>query len=178
MGAPAAVLMLLLMLAGRSSPGAPAVPVSSSTVNVNTADEAQLRTLPGIGRDEARKIIAGRPYMNLAEFFRKADIPPAGREMLAERLRFADAPEAPGHAAPPGAGRPGPAPAPRPKLPLDPNTATIRELSSIHGLAPYASRIVAFRPYRNLGELSKAGVPRPTILECAKSLRVGAAAGK
>lgn len=179
MGAAAAFLVFLFPLAARpaSSQTTSRDPGPAFTVNVNTAGEEQLRTLPGIGREEARRIIAGRPYASLEEFFGKAGIPPHDRAMLTSRIRLADAPQAPRKSGAPGPGRSGPAPAPQPKLPLDVNTSTIAELSSIHGLAPYASRIVVFRPYRNLGELSRAGVPRAIILECSRSLRVGPAAG-
>jgi competence protein ComEA len=41
--------------------------VSSGIVNVNTASESELDTLPGIGPVTAKKIIASRPYSSLEE---------------------------------------------------------------------------------------------------------------
>lgn len=40
-------------------------------VDINTAGESDLMDLPGIGRNEARKIIAGRPYHNRHELVTK-----------------------------------------------------------------------------------------------------------
>lgn len=171
MRAIAAVLILL-------SPRAATPPVSNSTVNVNGAGEQELRTLPGIGREEAKRIIARRPYSTPADFFERAGIAPAERATLADRIRFDDARPPDRAAGRPIALEPGrsvPAQAPPPSRRLDVNRATIRELSAIHGLVPFAPRIVLFRPYKNLGELSKAGVPREVILDCSKYLRVGAA---
>jgi len=39
----------------------------SNLININTAAEAQLDSLPGIGPTTAKKIIAGRPYQNISQ---------------------------------------------------------------------------------------------------------------
>lgn len=43
----------------------------SNLINLNTASEAQLDTLPGIGPVTAKKIIAGRPYQTVSELLAK-----------------------------------------------------------------------------------------------------------
>lgn len=58
----AALLALSLAVHGSARPVDP-----GRQVNVNTAGAAQLRLLPGIGRQLAKAIIAGRPYASPAE---------------------------------------------------------------------------------------------------------------
>lgn len=47
---------------------------SETKLNVNSASKAQLVDLPGIGEVTADKIIAGRPYTSLDDFYTKAAI--------------------------------------------------------------------------------------------------------
>ena len=44
-------------------------------VDINTADEGALRTVPGIGEAYSKKIIAGRPYKSKDELWRKNILP-------------------------------------------------------------------------------------------------------
>lgn len=44
---------------------------SNSIININTASEGDLDTLPGIGPITAKKIIAGRPYRSVDELLQK-----------------------------------------------------------------------------------------------------------
>ncbi len=57
------------------------VPVSLM-VNVNTATQAELEALPGIGPVTAQKIIAGRPYADVDDLERVSGIGPATLEEL------------------------------------------------------------------------------------------------
>ena len=52
---------------------APAAPVA--LVDINSASRAQLKMLPGIGDDEATRIIAGRPYLSKADLATRNVIP-------------------------------------------------------------------------------------------------------
>jgi competence protein ComEA len=51
--------------------GATTVGATNALINVNTASESQLDSLPGIGPVTAQKIISGRPYGSLDELLSK-----------------------------------------------------------------------------------------------------------
>jgi hypothetical protein len=51
-------------------------------VDINTASESELTELPGVGRGEARKIIAGRPYRNRHELVAKGILSEAEYEKI------------------------------------------------------------------------------------------------
>ena len=65
------VCLLALALPAFAGQAAPAKGAQSkapaSAVNLNTASEADLEALPGIGPATAKKIIAGRPYATVAD---------------------------------------------------------------------------------------------------------------
>jgi competence protein ComEA len=50
-----------------AKPTKPEAPAAGGKVDLNTADEAQLETLPGVGPVTAKKIIAGRPYAKVED---------------------------------------------------------------------------------------------------------------
>ena len=85
---------------------APAAPV-----NLNTASQADLETLPGVGPATAKKIIAGRPYATVADLS-KAGVPKSTIDKITSMVTVgapvaANAPKA----APAAAATPAPAPA-------------------------------------------------------------------
>lgn len=53
----------------------PAQTEKIAIVDINRADEAGLRTVPGIGDVYSKKIIAGRPYKSKDELWRKNILP-------------------------------------------------------------------------------------------------------
>ncbi len=54
---------------------APAAAPAAALIDINSATEAELRVLNGIGEARARAIIAGRPYRGKDELVRKNIIP-------------------------------------------------------------------------------------------------------
>ena len=61
------------------------VPVVRAPLNLNTASEADLAALPGIGAATAKKIIAARPYAKVADLS-KAGVPAATIKSLESRV--------------------------------------------------------------------------------------------
>jgi hypothetical protein len=88
-------------------------PVLAQTVNVNTASEAELAGVKGIGKKLAAKIVANRPYASAADLS-KAGVSQKKIDKLGPMLSFEGGGGAPASAA---AAPPAPAPAASPATP-------------------------------------------------------------
>lgn len=58
----------------------------SILVDINSASEAELRAIPGIGDAYAAKIIAGRPYANKAQLKSRKVLPSTLYEQVKEKI--------------------------------------------------------------------------------------------
>lgn len=70
-------------------PGAPAKTTPAAPaegVDINSASVAELKTLPGIGEAEAKKIIAGRPYLTKVDLVTKNVLPEGVYVALRDRI--------------------------------------------------------------------------------------------
>ena len=70
----------------KPAPAAKAEPAKAAEIDLNSATEAELKTLPGIGDAYAKKIIAGRPYANKTQIVSKAGVPQATYDKIAAQI--------------------------------------------------------------------------------------------
>lgn len=148
-------------------------------IDINSATQAELESLPGVGDATARKIIAGRPFSSVQDLSRvgvSADtidklkpLVKAGRKSVAG-AEAAKEPKAAAAGKDETAARAAKESKEEPKAEtrsstrLDLNTASEKELEALPAVgAATAKKIVAGRPYSSVGDLARAGVPPDTI---------------
>ena len=64
------------------------VQYNPSLINVNTSTEAELDTLPGVGKTYAQKIIANRLYADFEELRSKSGVPAATLDKIKDSITF------------------------------------------------------------------------------------------
>jgi DNA uptake protein ComE-like DNA-binding protein len=155
---------------------------SNAKVDVNSASEKDLESLPGVGAATAKKIIAGRPYSSASDLS-KAGVSAATIKKITPLITF-------GNAAPAtteltsskssASGRSTPSKASSAPAgtgaKVDLNSASAAELKELPGVGEAtAKKIIAGRPYSLISDLSKAGVSAATIGKITPLATVGQA---
>jgi competence protein ComEA len=157
----------------------PAKPVKSAEptklIDLNTASQQELESLPGIGKISANKIIAGRPYTSV-DGLAKAGLPPKNIGALKPLVTVSPAKES----APFAAGFPAkPVKSAEPTKLIDLNTASQQELESLPGIGKTsANKIIAARPYTSVDDLAKTGLSDKNIAALKPLVTVSAARSK
>jgi len=156
----------------------------AAKVDINTATQAELEALPGVGAATAKKIIAGRPFKSVADLAH-AGVPAKTIDAITPLVTVGSAapPSAPTSTTASAPTKPAATPSsgtkskPAAGAKVDINSATQAELEALPGVGPAtAKKIVAGRPYAAPSDLAKAGVPAKTIDAITPLVTVGSSA--
>ncbi len=169
----AALVIVAVALALIFSQGASLAAAKKSLVDINTASQAELEAVKGVGPATANKIIANRPYKSLDELT-KAGLSAKKIESFKSALTVGGAPtptppaavkgdkktaketRKKGEAAPTTQAKEQKAAEPGPGAPVDLNTADQKALEDLPGVGPAtAKKIIAARPFKSVDDLSK-----------------------
>jgi DNA uptake protein ComE-like DNA-binding protein len=166
--------LVLVLLAGAPAAAAKAATPPSGPVDLNTATEAQLVALPGVGPATAKKIIAARPYASVADLS-KAGLSAKGIQKLSSMVTVSGASAAPAAMAPAAAPAAKAGKAMAASGPVDLNAGTQKQLEGLPGVGPAtAKKIIAGRPYSTVADLSRAGVSAKVIQQITPMVTVSA----
>ena len=72
--------------AEKKAEAAPAAAAKEELVDINSATEEQLKKIPGIGDEYAKKIVAGRPYAKKDQLKIKKIVPPATYDKIKDKI--------------------------------------------------------------------------------------------
>jgi competence protein ComEA len=187
--------------AGAARASAPAKATSRAAagpVDLNSADEATLETLPGVGPAMAKKIVAGRPYKTVDDLGNVKGIGAAKLAALRDKVTVGGgsttAPSIPPPAAPASAPSvpasssakpPAPAAASHPAVAstasklapgekVNLNSATAEELDALPGIGPVkAQAIIAARPFKTIEDVMKVkGIKQGTFAKIKDHITV------
>lgn len=157
---------------------------TSVRLDLNTASEKDLESLPGVGSATAKKIIAFRPYSSVSELSKAGLSATTIKEispLVAVGGSSTSAPSKTSTATATKSAATARSKAADTNAKVDLNTSSESELESLPSVGPAtAKKIIGGRPYSSVDELSKSGISATTITKIASLVTVsgGAVAAK
>lgn len=154
--------------------------MAAGPVDINSADQKTLETLPGIGAATAKRIIAARPFQNVEDLQKVRGVGKAKYESLKDKVTIGAAGSA-GPATTTTETKPAVASEKAgakttqpsghevkkamPSGPVDINTADLKTLEALPGIGPVkAQAIIDHRPYTKVEDIMKVpGIKRGTF---------------
>jgi competence protein ComEA len=146
-----------------------ATETAGALIDINSADQKALESLPGIGKSTAKAIIAGRPFNSIDDLKRVKGMTDKKIQAIRDKVTVGGAvASAPPAAAPQKASPASPAQKPTSDKPskatsklapgqrININTATQQEIEALPAIGPAkAKAIIAGRPYTKIEDIMK-----------------------
>jgi DNA uptake protein ComE-like DNA-binding protein len=174
------LVLAAILVWGLAISPAPALAAKADKIDINSASQADLESLPGVGAATATKIIAGRPFSSVSDLSRagvSADTIAKIKPLVKAGRGSTPAAETAMTEKPAVKAATGAKMAPASALSgakVDLNTASEKELEALPAVgAATAKKIIAGRPYSSSADLAKAGVSAKTIETISPLVTVG-----
>jgi competence protein ComEA len=150
---------------------------AAAVIDLNSADQKALESLPGIGKSTARAIIEGRPYKNIYELKRVKGMSDKKINAIKDKVTIGAAAATAAPAAIPSTAKKSEKVAASAAV-IDLNSADQKTLESLPGIGKStAQAIIAGRPYKNIDDLKRVkGMSDKKINAIKDKVTIGAAA--
>ncbi len=150
---------------------------AAALIDLNTADQKTLESLPGIGKSTAQAIIAGRPYKSIDDLKRVKGMSDKKINAIRDQVTVGAAAATAAPAAMPSAAKKAEKAAATAQV-IDLNSADQKTLESLPGVGKAtAQAIIAGRPYKSIDDLKRVkGMSDKKINAIRDQVTVGAAA--